>query len=194
MAADTMRTTSSSIRRTRTRELVSAALIAALMAGTSWIQIKFGPVPFTLQTAFVVLAAVLLAPEWAAASMGLYLVLGAVGLPVFAGGVGGFAAFTLPTGGFLLAFPVAAGLGSLAYRAARHLPDPAGMVVAAVAAVAVVEMVIYAIGVPWLVFTTGLPASKALAVAMLPFLAPDIIKAVIAVIIATAVQRALSEG
>lgn len=190
MTLDTPRVTAFPTRRSRTRELVSAALVAAMMAATSWIQIKFGPVPFTLQTVFVVLAALLLAPEWAAASMGVYLVLGAVGLPIFAGGVGGFAAFTLPTGGFLVAFPVAAGLGALAYRSARRIPGTRGEVVATIAAVLVVEAVIYAIGVPWLIVTTGMPVGAALGVALVPFLVPDAIKAAAAVVIATAVRRA----
>ena len=193
MTVDTPRVTAFPTRRSRTRELVSAALIAAMMAATSWIEIKFGPVPFTLQTVFVVLAALLLAPEWAAASMGVYLVLGAVGLPIFAGGVGGFAAFTLPTGGFLVAFPVAAGLGALAYRSVRRIPGAGGEVGATLAAVLLVEVVIYAIGVPWLIVTTGMPAGAALGVALLPFLIPDAIKAAAAVVIATGVRRASSD-
>ena len=189
MTSDTAPTTAFPVRRSRTRELVSAALLAAMMAATSWIQIKFGPVPFTLQTAFVVLAALMLAPEWAAASMGVYLVLGAVGLPIFAGGVGGFAAFGLPTGGFLVAFPFAAGLGALTYRAARRIPGKAGSIGAPFVAVIVVEVVIYSIGVPWLIATTGMPVSGAIAVAMMPFLVPDAIKAGAAWVIATAVKR-----
>ena len=190
MTVETPRATAFPARRSRTRELVPAALLAAMMAATSWIEIKFGPVPFTLQTVFVVLAALLLAPEWAAASMGVYLVLGAVGLPIFAGGVGGFAAFTLPTGGFLVAFPVAAGLGALAYRSVRRIPRAGGEVGATIAAVLVVEVVIYAVGVPWLIVTTGMPVGAALGVALVPFLVPDAIKAAAAVVIATAVRRA----
>ena len=62
---------------------------------------------------------------------------------------------------------------------------------AAIGAVLVVEAVVYAIGVPWLIATTGMPADKAVAVAMLPFLVPDMMKAFAAVVIATAVERAL---
>ena len=192
--ATTSRETVPARRRSRTRELVSAALIAALMAGTSWMTINFGPVPFTLQTVFVVLAAVLLAPEWAFASMAVYLAIGAAGVPVFAGGVGGIGAFTLPTGGFLVAFPIAAGLGSLTYRALRRLPGAARTIAAPVVTVLVVEAVIYAIGVPWLMATTGMVAGKALAIAVVPFLLPDTIKAIVAVVIATAVRRALADG
>ena len=193
-ATTTSTVPTSARRRSRTRELVSAALIAALMASTSWITLTLGPVPFTFQTIFVVLAAMLLAPEWAAVSMAVYLVLGAAGVPVFAGGVGGIAALTLPTGGFLVAFPIAAGLGSLAYRALRRAPGATGIVAAPVVAALVIEAVVYALGVPWLIWTTHMPAGNAVAVAMLPFLVPDAAKATVAVVIATAVRRALAEG
>ena len=193
-ATTTSTVPTSARRRSRTRELVSAALIAALMASTSWITLTLGPVPFTFQTIFVVLAAMLLAPEWAAVSMAVYLVLGAAGVPVFAGGVGGIAALTLPTGGFLVAFPIAAGLGSLAYRALRRAPGATGIVAAPVVAALVIEAVVYALGVPWLIWTTHMPPGNAVAVAMLPFLVPDAAKATVAVVIATAVRRALAEG
>jgi biotin transport system substrate-specific component len=175
----------------RTRQLASAALIAALMAGSSWIEIHVGPVPFTLQTTFVLLAALLLTPGWAATSMLLYLVLGAVGLPVFAGGTGGVGVFALPAGGFLVAFPLAAAAGSLVYRGLRRVRwRTFGATVAAIIAV---EVVVYAVGVPWLAYVTGLSIAGATAVAMLPFLVPDAIKALMAVMIATAVRRALPD-
>ena len=176
----------------RTRQLASAALIAALMAGTSWITIHVGPVPFTLQTTFILLAALLLTPGWAAASMLLYLALGALGLPVFAGGVGGLGAFALPTGGFLVSFPFAAAAGSLVYRALDRNGAQRGLG-PSISAVIAVEVVVYAVGIPWLAHVTGMSLTRALAVATIPFLVPDAIKAFIAVVIATAVRRALAD-
>ncbi len=181
--------------RSRVRDMVTAALLAAMIAGTAWINIQIGPVPFTLQTTFVLLAGLLLRPGWAAASMGIYLLLGAVGLPVFAGGQGGFQALLGPTGGFLLAFPVAAWVlsmvRSLADRAAwsgrvRLAADIAGVIAA--------EVVIYAVGVPWLMASLGMDISKALAVAMLPFLIPDAVKAIIALVVVSAVRRVRIQG
>lgn len=177
--------------RSRTYALTTAALLAALTAGTSMISIPFGPVPVTLQTAFVMLAALLLSPGWAAASMLIYLALGAVGLPVFAGGAGGLGVLLGPTGGFLVAFPVAAAAGALVMKLGRGegsaVREPGATVIAAV----VVEITIYAIGIPWLVTQTGMPLSKAFAVAFLPFVIPDVLKIAIAVLVAQAVKRAL---
>lgn len=66
------------------------------------------PVPFTLQTFFVLLAGALLGRRGGAVSMGLYLMLGALGAPLFSGGAFGLAKLTGPTGGYLLSFPLAA--------------------------------------------------------------------------------------
>lgn len=175
----------------RVRDMVTAALVAALIAATAWITIRVGPVPFTLQTTFVLLAGLLLRPGWAAASMGLYLVLGAAGLPVFSGGQGGLATLVGPTGGFLVAFVAAsAALAAMRLRAANGTPSPRQTLLADVEGVIVAEIVIYTLGLPWLVYSTGMSLSQAFAVAVLPFLAPDAFKAVIAIVVARAVRRA----
>ena len=72
------------------------------------IEIPNQPVPYTLQTFFVLLAGALLGKRNGAASMGLYLILGAIGLPVFSGGAFGLSRILGPTGGYLLSFPIAA--------------------------------------------------------------------------------------
>lgn len=174
---------------TRTRQMTIAALIAALIAATSWISVPlFGPVPVTLQTMFMLLAGLLLSPGWAAASMGLYLALGAAGLPVFSQGQAGLAVLAGPTGGFLFAFPFAAAVVSLTFRALRgRAGAPADAVVAVIAG----EMVTYAIGLPWLMAQAGLSLVPAAAAALVPFLVPDAIKAAFAVVAASAIRRAL---
>ena len=80
-------TTSHSSRRVR--DMVAAALIAALMAVTGWVSLPLGAVPVTLQTFAVALAALLLPPAWAAGSMAIYVAIGAAGVPVFASGHAG---------------------------------------------------------------------------------------------------------
>ena len=72
------------------------------------IEIPNHPVPFTLQTFFVFMAGAFLGKRDGTISMGLYLLLGSAGLPVFAGGAFGLAKILGPTGGYLLAFPIAA--------------------------------------------------------------------------------------
>jgi biotin transport system substrate-specific component len=81
---------------------------AVLVALGAQIEIPRQPVPFTLQTFFVLSAGALLGKRGGAMSMSLYLILGVVGLPVFSGGAFGLTKILGPTGGYLLSFPIAA--------------------------------------------------------------------------------------
>lgn len=87
---------------------LQAMLFAALTAAGAQIEIPNSPVPFTLQTFFVLLAGAILGPRVGALSMLAYLGAGALGLPVFSSFGFGVARLLGPTGGYLLAFPVAA--------------------------------------------------------------------------------------
>ena len=84
------------------------ALGAALIAALSPFTIPLGPIPITLQTLAIGLIASIYRPKEATLSVVIYLLLGAIGLPVFAGGHGGIASFYGPTAGFLLFFPLRA--------------------------------------------------------------------------------------
>ena len=98
----------------KTRNLVLTGIMAALLAICAWISIPTA-VPFTLQTMGVFLAVGILGGKLGSLSVGVYLALGAVGLPVFAGFSGGVGAFVGMTGGYLWAFlPMAylCGLGA----------------------------------------------------------------------------------
>ncbi len=181
--------------RSRMRDMTTAALLAAMIAGTSWITVRLGPVPFTLQTAFVLLAGMLLRPGWAAASVGVYLILGAIGLPVFSGGQAGLSALVGPTGGFLFGFALAAPSLAFVRRAICRDGDGRGRTLESdIVGVLVAELAIYAVGVPWLMFSTGMSAPEAFTVAVLPFLVPDAGKAAVALAIAGAVRRARGAG
>ncbi|MGA2622801.1 MAG: biotin transporter BioY [Bacteroidota bacterium] len=103
------------------RDIVSQALwtgtFAALTAIGAQIQIPHQPVPYTLQTFFVLLGGALLGKRNGAISQIVYLGLGAIGVPVFSGWGCGFLRLVGPTGGYLLAFPVAAyAVGYIAHR------------------------------------------------------------------------------
>jgi biotin transport system substrate-specific component len=109
------------------------------------------PVPFTLQTFFVLLSGALLGPRKGAAAQMSYLAMGASGLPVFAGFTGGFPYLLGPTGGYLIAFPFAAWVtGMLLYenRSLRHFPR----VFAGVLAMIPATIVIHAMGITQLNF------------------------------------------
>ncbi len=98
--------------------LQTGALMVALISAGAFISVPIpgSPVPIVLQNMFVVLTGVLLPAGWAALSVGVYLILGAVGLPVFAGATGGLAHLAGPTGGFLIGFPIAAAVVAVILR------------------------------------------------------------------------------
>jgi biotin transport system substrate-specific component len=181
-----------------TREIATAGLFAGLIAAGALIAIPIGPVPFTLQVLFVLMAGLLLRPRAALAAVAVYLLIGAIGLPVFSGGKGGLAVLVGPTGGYLVGFALAAPLvsilsGGLARR--RTEPGrpgprvaPASSVLRGVACLAGL-IAIYAPGALWLARVGGFGLSKALALGTLPFLPFDLLKAVIAVVAVRALER-----
>ena len=85
----------------RTRSLAFVGLSIAIMAVSAWVTVPLGPVPFTLQMFALVFAIVVLTPRECIAAVTGYLLLGAVGLPVFSGMRGGIGVLAGPTGGFL---------------------------------------------------------------------------------------------
>lgn len=157
------------------RRALAVVAFAALTAAGARVALPLPgtPVPFTFQVAAVLLAGFLLGPRLGAASQGAYLAAGLAGLPVFAAG-GGAAYLLGPTGGYLLAYPLAAAaVGWIAGRGSGLGSDVAGLA----AGVAV----IYAGGVAWLGVATGPEA--ALAAGVLPFLVPDLLKALLALLV-----------
>ena len=142
------------------------------------------PVPFTLQVLAVLLAGAVLGPRLGAASQALYLAVGAMGAPVFAAG-GGLAYLLGPTGGYLLAFPVAAfAVGIIAGdRDAGMLRLLAGLITGVA--------VIHAGGASWLALVTGDPG-LAVTAGIVPFLWNDLVEVALALLISNRLRpRAL---
>ncbi len=165
--------------------MVLASLMAALTAVGAYIHIPIGPVPIVLSTLFVILSGLLLGSRWGLASMGLYLLVGAIGIPVFAGGRGGFAHFFGPTGGYLFGYILASWItGFISERSP-------GLLVIDIFAVAVGSLAIYSLGVPWLKVVTQMSWTKTLIVGAVPFLIGDVMKATVAVVLARSVRPIL---
>jgi len=164
--------------RTPARFAEAGALAVAgslLVAGLAQVSIKlpFTPVPITGQTLGVLLVGASLGPMLGGASMLLYLAEGAIGLPFFAGGDHGasFLGFGAATGGYLWGFVLAAALvGWLARRGwDRSIRSSIG-------AMFLGEVVIYAVGVPWLVSAIHVPLQKGLEFGLYPFVIGDTLK------------------
>ncbi|MBE0477014.1 MAG: biotin transporter BioY [Coriobacteriia bacterium] len=173
-------------RSSALRSAVVAALLASLLAASAWISLPLSPVPVTLQVFVVLLAAMLLTPGWAAAAVGLYVLLGAAGVPVFSGPSGGLGVLVGPTGGYILGFLLGAPAGSAVRRAlAPRLPVPAVDALAAAAALAAV----YLLGWAQLSAVTGMGPLPALAAGVAPFLPIDAGKGVAAAAVAATLRR-----
>ena len=171
---------------TSLRSMIYASLFGALTAVGAYIIIPLPPVPITLQTLFLGLAGTLLGGRLAALSQVIYLLLGIIGLPVFAGGKSGLGVLFGPTGGYLIGFVVAAFvIGRLV--ALKNRPGFVWICFSLTAGMAV----IYTLGVLQLSLVARLTLPKALTVGVLPFLPGDAVKIVLTALIARKLQDRL---
>lgn len=145
------------------------AIGAALIAVLAQISIPIGPVPFTLQNFAIGLIATVFRPREAVLSVGLYLLLGAIGLPVFASGGAGFHVLVGPSAGYLWFDLVYAGLAS-------YLTHTNSGVVRIFLANLLGDSLVFVGGILSLHFLAGMPIDKALAVGVIPFIIPDLAK------------------
>lgn len=151
---------------------VGAFVILTSLGAFVRVQLPFTPVPITLQVFFVLLSGAILGPRLGGLSQGLYLLIGVVGLPIFAGASGGLAYLFGPTGGYLVGFCVASlVVGRLMWLIKRR---PTFITCWAIMIVGVA--VIYVFGCSWLAFITKLGIAKAFGLGVLPFIPIDLIK------------------
>jgi biotin transport system substrate-specific component len=151
---------------------LTGSLFVAAMAQLA-VYLPFSPVPITGQTFAVLLIGMVYGSRLGALTMLAYLAEGATGLPFFAGGLGGPVVLAGPTGGYLLGFVAAAWLvGLLAERGADRRP------LTAMLAFIAGNLAIYAFGLCWLASMFGF--NRALHIGLLPFLAGDALKALLA--------------
>lgn len=164
--------------RLTTAHIARSALFAALIAGGAFVTIPIGPVPFTLQVLFVLLAGMILGPRLAMLAVAVYLALGLIA-PVYAGGASGVGTLVGPTGGFLVGFVPAALVAGWLSRSAA--PSTGRFVLAGVAGL----VPIYAVGATWLGLQLNLDAGPAIGTGVLPFVAADVVKAGLAAVVAS---------
>jgi biotin transport system substrate-specific component len=166
------------------RGMAYASLFGALTAVGAYIMIPLPPVPITLQTLFVNLSGALLGGGLGALSQIVYILLGVIGLPVFAGGKAGAGILIGPTGGYLIGFVVGAFIiGKL--TALRRQPGLLWLIGSMSAGIAAV----YALGIIQLMVVAKLGLAKALAVGLLPPLPGDLVKIVAAALICRKVRE-----
>ena len=174
------------MKKTNVRKLVLIPVMAALLAICSWIVIPFFAVPFTMQTFAIFAALLLLGGRDGTMAIALWMLLGAVGVPVFSGFGGGLAKLLGPTGGYIFSF-LATGL--VWWLLEKPLMGKKwGWIV-----LSVIGMILcYGLGTWWFVMNTSdYSVGAALGVCVLPFIVPDAAKIVLAWFIGGRVRKAL---
>ena len=155
--------------------MIYASIFGAVTAAGAYIMIPLPPVPITLQTLVLYLAATLLGGRLGALSQVVYLLVGIIGLPVFAGGKAGMGVLIGPTGGYLIGFIAGAYvIGNIVEI--RKNPGLIWIIPAMVTGTAA----IYLFGVVQLMIVAKLSMVKAITVGVLPFLIGDALKIVAA--------------
>ena len=177
----------------QTRNTVYVAVFAAMIAAMGLVPpITLGviPVPITLQTLGVMLAGAMLGPWRGALASLIVVVLSVAGLPLLAGGRGGLGVLLGPTGGYLVGwFFGSLVIGALfKYWVIRLQSKPLQLVAGVVSTILGGIVVIYLFGVPWTAVVTGLDLKTSL-VGSFAFLPGDLLKAVVATLVALTVHR-----
>ncbi|MGH0052318.1 MAG: biotin transporter BioY [Sphaerochaetaceae bacterium] len=161
------------------KRLLLTSLFSALIIVGAFLRFPLPPVPITLQTLFVLLAGFLGGPSIALGSTAIYLLLGAIGLPIFSSG-GGLGLFLGPTGGFLFGMLPMAFLSGLASTYPNKGEHPRKYTLLCVLFGLGATVVLYLVGIPFLKYVANLSWKVALQVGMVPFILGDLLKIIIA--------------
>jgi len=160
------------------KQKVFAAMFGALTAIGAYMVIPLQPVPITLQDFFTFLAAILLGGYAGALSQVIYILLGIIGLPVFAGGKAGIGVLLGPTGGFLIGLVIGAFvIGKIVEL--KKQPGWAWITMASLIGL----LIIYTLGAIQLSIVARLSLEKALLVGVLPFIPGDLCKLMLATVV-----------
>ena len=175
------------MKKTKTSDLVTVSLCAALMCVCSWIQFP-SAVPFTLQTFAVFLTATAFGTKKSLLSTLIYILLGAVGLPVFSGFQGGVGALVGPTGGFILGFiPAVLVIGFLSEKVRRKFIPQTLCCVAGLVICYLTGFLCYGT-----VYANG-NFRSAFFVCILPFIISDILKILLAVTVSQRIRKIINK-
>ena len=171
-------------------DMVLISISAALITVCSWISIPLGPVPFTLQTLGILAVMLTTGGRRGTIAILVYLALGAVGVPVFAGFKGGIASFAGPTGGFLIGFLASALVYWLLEKLflKKLMTTPVKTWIFGMLGFLVFEVIMYIVGVIWFMTvyaaqTGPVGLATVMSWCVIPFIIPDIVKMAVAVLI-----------
>lgn len=169
------------------RCLTYTAIFTALTCVLSQFNIPMpAGVPMTLQTLIIPIAGIILGAKWGTVSTLIYLLLGAIGIPVFAGGTAGIGVLFGMTGGFLVSFPLLPFTAGLFSRKNNKAATAIGLILGAV--------LNYAVGTIWFVVAAPSTFSAAFTACVLPFIPTAIIKIIAAEILGLYLKKVLTKA
>ena len=178
-----------------TRDLVLCAFCAAVTCILAPISVPLaGEVPISLATFAVLLSGILLGGRLGALSQLIYVLLGSVGVPVFAGWTGGIGITLGITGGYIIGYiPMAFVAGLLYYRFGRNSSGVRKYITMFVS-MFLATAVLYLIGTAWFIAQTKMTLAASMAACVIPFLPGDLIKIIAVMLVAPPIEAALKRA
>ena len=165
--------------------MVLAALFAAMISAVAPFSFALGPIPLTLATLMIYISAGTLGWKYGTLPVILYVLLGAIGLPVFTNFEGGFHKIAGVTGGYIIGYvPCALATGLIAEAFKKKLW-------AHVVGMAIGTVLLYTCGTAWFMLQTGNTLAASLTLCVLPFLPGDAIKIILAYLVSSQLRNAL---
>lgn len=170
--------------RSRSMSIILSAFFAVLTGIGAFITIPIGPVPITMQTLFTYLAGAILGSKWGALSQVIYVILGLVGVPIFAGGRAGIGVLIGPTGGYLLGFIIGAYIIGKLIEFRQTLSF-----VWVLFSMVVGTLIIYVFGIMQLSLWLKISVEKAILIGVLPFIIGDLLKMILATYLTIKIRK-----
>lgn len=174
----------------KTRELTRISICIAILCISAYISfpLPFTPAMVTAQTIIINLIALILTPKQATITVGVYILLGICGLPVFSGGASGIGKIFSPTGGFIIGFLIAAPIISLLKGKYNNFKRYL------IITVVVGMTIIYLFGTIFMCVIQKIDIMAALAVAVIPFIFGDVFKCFVGVFLAVKLNKILDKA
>ncbi len=175
-------------RKTAVKDITQVSIITALLCILAPMSIPIGPVPVSLTSFVIYLSLYMLGMKKGTLSILIYLLIGAVGLPVFSGYTGGLAKLTGATGGYLVGFIFIALIGGYVID---HWPDQYWL---HFLAYVLSTAICYALGTIWFVYLMQCTLAYALSVCVTPFILVDLCKMVVGILVGSRVRKRLAKA
>ena len=174
------------MKKTPLSTMTACALMAALMCVLCPISVPIGPIPISLSILVIIVTTMVLGTWRSLLSYTVYLLLGAVGMPVFSGFQGGLAKLAGPTGGYLVGFFLLIAIGGVVMELTK------GNLLLTMLAMAVGVAADYVLGTAWFMLQTESTLAHALEVCVYPFIPFDLAKIVLGVLFGKLVKTSLN--